>query len=238
MYLGQKEKWQFWGLCPVTLERAGLGLIIPDQIFLFCKCIYSGAKQITLLFYKSKRFNMETWNFICCESFLFLKYALFPSREELSFSGCARPHSSPFWGERGEEESCWNLILWSPWFVKLSFCSGNREIWKTPHFPAATAGHQASEGLTQILNILSVSVHFGEFSLGKGRGAGMWMCCSCGELGKQAGCFPGEGNKTPCSPQPWRRNSWNIPDSRSFPRIHWKAGAQGSCEGLNHDPTA
>lgn len=31
--------------------------------------------------------------------------------------------------------------------------------------------------------------------LGKGRGAGMWMCCSCGELGKQSGCFPGEEDK-------------------------------------------
>lgn len=59
--------------------------------------------------------------------------------------------------------------------MKLSLCSGNREIWKTPHFPAATAGHQASKGLTQILNILSVSVHSGEFSWVKAVG----LECGC-----------------------------------------------------------
>lgn len=44
--------------------------------------------------------------------------------------------------------------------------------------------------------------HFISFStfwrvfLGKGCEAGMWMCCSCGELGKQAACFPVEEHKS------------------------------------------
>lgn len=146
--------------------------------------------------------------------FFFLMHALFPSREELSFSGCARPHSSPFWGKRRG-----GIMLEShPWFVKLSLCSGNREIWKTPHFLATTAGHQARKGLTQILNIWSVWVHSGEFSWGWNVDVlQLWW------VGK-AGCLfsCGERQKS-LSPGDFRRN--------------WKAGGQGSSEGLNHDRT-
>lgn len=147
--------------------------------------------------------------------FFFLMHALFPSREELSFSGCARPHSSPFWGKRRG-----GIMLEShPWFVKLSLCSGNREIWKTPHFLATTAGHQARKGLTQILNIWSVWVHSGEFSWGWNVDVlQLWW------VGK-AGCLfsCGERQKSLSPGGDFRRN--------------WKAGGQGSSEGLNHDRT-
>lgn len=188
---GKKEKLQFWGLCAVTLERAGLGLILPNQIFfsvnvftvLQNKLLYCFIKQKDLIWRLETLFSVKVFLVWFC---LFFFNMPFFHPEKNSALVVVQSHIPVLSGERGEEESCWNLILW---FVKLTLCSGNREIWKKPHFPAATAGHQASEGWTQILNILSVSVHFGEFSLGKGCGAGMWMCCSCGELGKQPWLF-------------------------------------------------
>lgn len=64
----------------------------------------------------------------------------------------------------------------------------------------------------------------------------MWMCCSCGELGKQAACFPVEEDKSLLPSEGETAETFLIPEASPGP--HCNAGVQGSSAGLNHDPTA